>query len=416
MQSKKSFLYTGVTPWVKKGDSNFDVAMGAFDGAESCDLIGLFLLDQISKRITSLNAGLYRDDGLAVAETTGRTAEKLRQQIVDLMAVFNLKITNLANQKSVQFLDVTLDLENECYKPYIKPGDRPLYANRKSNHPPAIVKNIPLAVNRRLSSISSSKDIFDAAAPLYQAELDRAGYDHKLEYSEVPEPKRKRKKKIIWFNPPYCKTLRNNIGQKFLRLLDKHFPKGSILYPLINRYKVKLSYRCMPNMGAKINKHNSKILGKSWEEGKCNCRNPAECPLPGKCQTDKLIYRATVTADNQVETYVGLTAGEFKKRHSKHKYDFKTEAQKNSTTLSAHVWKLKEENKPYNIEFTIVGRAAPYSPVSATCNLCILEKYEIIFNPEKASLNSRHELFSACRHKWGRLLVKKKRIPRAPGR
>ena len=85
MQSKKSFLYTGVTPWVKKGDSNFDVAMGAFDGAESCDLIGLFLLDQISKRITSLNAGLYRDDGLAVAETTGRTAEKLRQQIVDLM-------------------------------------------------------------------------------------------------------------------------------------------------------------------------------------------------------------------------------------------------------------------------------------------------------------------------------------------
>ena len=45
-------------------------------------------------------------------------------------------------------------------------------------------------------------------------------------------------------------------------------------------------------------------------------------------QHHMLIYRATVTADNQVETYVGLTAGEFKKRHSKHKYDFKTEAQK----------------------------------------------------------------------------------------
>ena len=51
MQSKKSYLYTGSTPWVKKGDQNFDIGMGAYDGAESCDLIGVFLLDQITNRI-----------------------------------------------------------------------------------------------------------------------------------------------------------------------------------------------------------------------------------------------------------------------------------------------------------------------------------------------------------------------------
>ena len=46
-ESKKSFLFTGETPWVKKGEHNFDVAMGAFDGAETCDLIGIYLLNQL---------------------------------------------------------------------------------------------------------------------------------------------------------------------------------------------------------------------------------------------------------------------------------------------------------------------------------------------------------------------------------
>ena len=37
-------MFIGDTPWVKKGENNFDVAMGAWDGAESTDLVGLFML------------------------------------------------------------------------------------------------------------------------------------------------------------------------------------------------------------------------------------------------------------------------------------------------------------------------------------------------------------------------------------
>ena len=413
MKSKKSYLYTGDTPWVKKGDKNFDVGMGAFDGAECCDLIGLFLLDQISNRIKEIDSGLYRDDGLAVAETTPRNIEKLRQKIVKILNEFGLKITSTANLKVVQFLDVTLDLSNECYKPYIKPGDRPIYVNKQSNHPPAVLENIPLAVNKRLCSISSSKEIFDAAAPLYQTELKRAGYDYKLEYKEYEEPKKKRQRKIIWFNPPYSMNLKTNVGQKFLRLLDKHFPRGSILHPLINRTKVKLSYRCLPNMGARISQHNSRIIGKKPEEMTCNCRD--QCPFPGKCRTDKVIYRATVETNDKVETYVGITAGEFKKRYQKHTSDFTNQNTKNATTLSTYIWKLREENVDYETNFEIVGRAAPFSPVSGICNLCVSEKYEIIFNPQTASLNSRNELFSACRHRWQALLIKKKRKTRDRG-
>ena len=390
--------------------------MGAYDGAESCDLIGLFLLDQIANRIKDINAGLYRDDGLAVVESTPRNNEKLRQKIISIMGEFGLKITSLANQKVVEFLDVKLDLENESYGPFIKPGDKPIYVNSESNHPPAILKNIPLAVNRRLSNISSSKEIFDRAAPVFQNELNRAGYSHKLEFvKDIPEPKRKRKKPEIWFNPPYSMNVKTNIGRKFLRLVDKHFPRGSLLHPLFSRSKLKIGYRCMPNMGQKINNHNSKMLTEKKEELKCNCRNKEECPLPGKCQIDKVVYRATVTTNNKTETYVGLTAGNFKKRWSKHKTDFSYSDKRNSTTLASYIWKLKDDNVAHQVEFEIVCRAAPFSPVSGRCDLCTAEKYEIMFNRGKATLNSRHEIFSACRHKWSNLLVKKARIRRPAG-
>ena len=51
IESKKSFLYTGDTVWVKKGEINFDVGMGAWDGAETCELVGLYILDHLKKRL-----------------------------------------------------------------------------------------------------------------------------------------------------------------------------------------------------------------------------------------------------------------------------------------------------------------------------------------------------------------------------
>ena len=99
-------------------------------------------------------------------------------------------------------------------------------------------------------------------------------------------------------------------------------PKGSILHPLINRNKVKLSYRYLPNMGSTISKHNKKILKNDQYVARCQCKHKPTCPIPEKCATDKVIYRATVNTPNDVEIYVGLTAGSFKARFSKHKSDF----------------------------------------------------------------------------------------------
>jgi hypothetical protein len=59
------FVYNDATPWIQKGESDFEVAQGSYDGAESCELVGLFLLTELSE-IDRLIVGIYRDDGLAV--------------------------------------------------------------------------------------------------------------------------------------------------------------------------------------------------------------------------------------------------------------------------------------------------------------------------------------------------------------
>ena len=110
---------------------------------------------------------------LCVSELTARLAEKTRQKIVQIFRENGLKITSTANLSQVQFLDVTLDLNLEIYKPFIKPGDKPIYVHSKSNHPPSILRNIPLAINNRLSKISANEEIFNRAAPVYQAELNK---------------------------------------------------------------------------------------------------------------------------------------------------------------------------------------------------------------------------------------------------
>ena len=44
--------------------------MGSFDGAELCELVGLFLLSKLASIIGKSNFGLYRDDGLAILKNT----------------------------------------------------------------------------------------------------------------------------------------------------------------------------------------------------------------------------------------------------------------------------------------------------------------------------------------------------------
>ena len=62
-------------------DDNFDVTMGAYDGTEECEYIGIFMLSLLSKHINKNHIGLYRDDGLAILKNTGGSeAVKLKKK------------------------------------------------------------------------------------------------------------------------------------------------------------------------------------------------------------------------------------------------------------------------------------------------------------------------------------------------
>ena len=66
MHARKSLLFNKDEIWVKKDNPEFNVTMGSYDGAEVCELVGLFLLEKIRKECAGLELGLYRDDGLGI--------------------------------------------------------------------------------------------------------------------------------------------------------------------------------------------------------------------------------------------------------------------------------------------------------------------------------------------------------------
>ena len=228
--------------------------MGSYDGAEICDIVGLFLLSELEKLKLNANIGCYKDDGLGVSRSSAKQVESIKKRICETFRKFGLKITIEANKKVVQYLDVELNLEKGSFRPYMKPGDTPLYVHIKSNHPPAITKNIPASINRRLSNLSSDEEMFDSVAPIFQKALENAGYTVKLKYkpqqSNKSKTNRNRKRKIIWWNPPYSSSVKTKVGQQFFKLLEKHFPKEYTLRRILNKNTVKCPTE-QPQMSAK---------------------------------------------------------------------------------------------------------------------------------------------------------------------
>ena len=214
--SRKSLLFNDNSTWVKKQSGDFDVTMGSFDGAEVCELVGLYLLS------------LLRKSG------------------------FSSSLSYDAPQRQTQ-------------------------------------------------------------------------------------PKKARKRKVIWFNPPFDQGVYTNIAKRFLCLIDKHFPKHHHYHRLFNRNTVKVSYSCMPNMAAIITSHNTKVLQTDSDSNTltCSCRNKQQCPLERNCLAECIVYQTTVTAATKpTRHYFGLTEGNFKTRYNTHMHSFRAEQCRKVTELS----------------------------------------------------------------------------------
>ena len=150
----------------------------------------------------------------------------------------------------------------------------------------------------------------------------------------------------------------------------------------------------------KISAHNKSSLVNNSQshEKSCNCRDKHSCPLSGNCLTQNVVYQATVESAMGKETYIGLTANQFKTRFRNHTASFRNENKRNATELSKHIWSLKDTKTDFAVTWKVTARARPYSNVTKRCNLCITEKFYIVCKPGAGTLNKRNELASACRH------------------
>ena len=85
--------------WKKSGnDTNFDIPMGSFHGAEIFHLIRLYILNEITLIIGPNCIGLYRNEGLSVLkQTSGSNIEKIKKSpTYDLRS----RLTSAAQQQT----------------------------------------------------------------------------------------------------------------------------------------------------------------------------------------------------------------------------------------------------------------------------------------------------------------------------
>ena len=85
-----------------------------------------------------------------------------------------------------------------------------------------MLKELPKTIGKRISTISSSREIPESSKIEYENVLKISGYKEGLvsENSSVDEndtnEKKKRKRNIICYNPPYSANVKTNIGKTFL--------------------------------------------------------------------------------------------------------------------------------------------------------------------------------------------------------
>ena len=157
--------------------------ISAYDDAETCKLVGIFIVHQLSLKYNKNNISLYRHDGLAVFKNiSGPQVEAIKKHFQNIFRINDLNIIVKCNSKIVDYLDVALNLSDGSYKPFYKPNREINYIHRKSNYPPNIVKQLLLSVESRLYTLSPDKDVFTQAASVYQKALKRARYNHKLKH------------------------------------------------------------------------------------------------------------------------------------------------------------------------------------------------------------------------------------------
>ena len=136
--------------------------MGSYDGAEICELVGIYTLSKLKNITSKGDMGLYLDDGLILLrELNGQQTDKIRKNIKVFKSIeFQIEIET--NFHEVNFLDITFNLRSGTNRSYKTANDKVLYVHTLSNHPPQVIRLFPLSINERLCNNSSNETVFES--------------------------------------------------------------------------------------------------------------------------------------------------------------------------------------------------------------------------------------------------------------
>ena len=100
--------------------------MGKYDGAEVYEVVGSFLLHQLPNKYNK------KDIGLAVFKNkSGPQAERIKRDFQKVFREKDLNIVIKCNSKLVDYLDFTLNILNNTYKPFSKPNNEINYIHKE---------------------------------------------------------------------------------------------------------------------------------------------------------------------------------------------------------------------------------------------------------------------------------------------
>ena len=172
--------------------------------------------------------------------------ETIKKSLQKTVKDFGLEVAAESNLKIVNYLDVTLSLHDDSFRPCDKSDDIIQYINKEFNHPPNLIKHLQASIEKQLSNNSFDKKIFQESAVYYEDTLNKASYINKVVYhapstSNQENKNKNRQRNVIWFNLPCSKSVTTRIGKSFLYLIDIHFPKNRTFEKIFNRKDVKAS-------------------------------------------------------------------------------------------------------------------------------------------------------------------------------
>ena len=86
--------------------------MGSFDGAEECELVGIYILCFLAKLINKNDCGLYSDGRLLILRNVnGQQIDRMRKNIIEIFKNTGFVIDVETNLNIVDFLDITFNLK-----------------------------------------------------------------------------------------------------------------------------------------------------------------------------------------------------------------------------------------------------------------------------------------------------------------